>query len=64
MSVVPHQTRAPWLRELPCKDVESSSLEDELSRAIESSDECALSLLREWGTGVLAGLETDTVSDL
>ena len=63
MSLVSHDnTRPAWLRELPREDVDSSR-ENVLSRAIESSDEAALSLLEGWGVGVLAGLKTDSVSD-
>ena len=40
------------------------SREDVLSRAIEESDDGALSLLRKWGTGELIYLKRDSVSEI
>ena len=65
MSLVSYNARPPWLRKLPrVHEGVESSRENVLSRAIESSDEAALSLLDGWGVGVLAGLKTDSVSDI
>ena len=63
----PDQLTLSWLPRLPGESLGCKiSLEDELSRAIETSDESALSLLRKWRAKDLlassCSLGTDSVS--